>query len=396
MKILAISGRIPAAEKKGDQVVSFFRLTYLAKMGHSIELICFGELCRDDDRQAKEILEEAGIVVHLVRWRIWEAAWKLLTAVFRPDVPFQCALYSSGRFRNLIQELSSKLRVDALYCVMVRVAPNAAAYNGKMLVEMVDSMGLNFSRRASLARRPMRWLLDVERRRVSAYEKALAGRAERSFVVSNIDRKAIDSSKVDAIPLGIDMHRFGKDRKNTAYPLLTFTGNMHYQPNADAVCWFVQHCWWHIKHAVPSAHLVIAGSNPQSRVTSLANKDDSISVTGRVPSIADVLNSSTLAIAPMQSGSGMQFKILEAMACGVPVVTTSLGLGDIAAQPGKDLLVGDSAEEFSNLVIKLIDSVALNQAVGDNGLNYVLQNHSWDALNERFVTKSGLRQGACS
>ena len=92
----------------------------------------------------------------------------------------------------------------------------------------------------------------------------------------------------------------------------------------------------------------------------------------------------------MQSGSGMQFKILEAMACGVPVVTTARGLGDISASPGKDILVADSPKDFSRAVVSLLESEPLSRDVGDRGLRYVRANHSWDVLNERFVLACGI------
>ena len=117
------------------------------------------------------------------------------------------------------------------------------------------------------------------------------------------------------------------------------------------------------------------------------DKDSYLHITGRVASVGDVIKTSTVAIAPMQSGSGMQIKILEAMACGVPVVATSLGLGDIKAVPESDILIGDSPEDFTEMVIRLIRSEELNQYVGNNGLKFVESNHSWDSINERFLTR---------
>lgn len=384
MKIIAISNRVPAPEMKGDQVVSFFRLNYLAKMGHRIELVCFGDSRRSEDQNARMTLESSGVVVHFVHWKPLEAALNLLGAVLNHKMPLQCAIYRSDEFSKTVDKVAQTLKPDALYCVMVRVAENANIFEGKIFVEMVDSMGLNFSRRVALSNFVARWILDLERRRVSAYEKALAERSELSFVVSEIDRRMIDSKKVDVIPLGIDINRFSIKRRTCEFPVIAFTGNMNYQPNVDAICWFIQYCWAFIKQAMPGVCLVIAGNNPQSRLVALGESDTSIMVTGRVPSIAEVLNAASIAIAPMQSGSGMQFKILEAMACGVPVVTSTLGLGDIGAEVGKDLLVGDTPDTFVIAVLQLLRSPELREAVGKAGMRYVRQYHTWDALNSYF------------
>jgi glycosyltransferase involved in cell wall biosynthesis len=129
--------------------------------------------------------------------------------------------------------------------------------------------------------------------------------------------------------------------------------------------------------------LVIAGNNPRPEVIALRS-DNKVTVTGRVASLAAVLNSSRVSIAPMQSGSGMQFKILEAMACGVPVIASTLGLGDIAAVDGQDIILADTPDSFTDAVISLLQSESLREKIGDAGLRYVQAHHSWDAINERF------------
>jgi glycosyltransferase involved in cell wall biosynthesis len=223
----------------------------------------------------------------------------------------------------------------------------------------------------------------MECKRVSAYEVNVAQQATLSFVVSKFDQKFIGHEKVQTLPLGINCLDFFKQPSGGLDPTIVFTGNMNYKPNVDAVLWFFGQCWVKLKLAVPAVRWVVAGSNPTARVLAL-RADGAIKVIGRVESLAAVINAARLSIAPMQSGSGMQFKILEAMACGVPVVTTSLGLGDIAAKPDQDVIVADTADEFVQSIVNLLGSSDLRQSIGDAGLRYVNSNHTWDALNSEF------------
>lgn len=93
---------------------------------------------------------------------------------------------------------------------------------------------------------------------------------------------------------------------------------------------------------------------------------------------------------PIQSGSGMQFEILEAMACGLPVVTTQLGLGDVHAEPNKEIILADSPIAFARSVIEMFGSESLASCVGDNGCNYVQSNHNLGVINQKFATKCNL------
>lgn len=385
MKILAIASRIPAAEKKGDQIVSFFRLMYLAK-SHEIQLVCFGNELNNDERNAKLILENAGITVHIIPWRKSEAAFQLMIAILNSKMPFQCALFKSNAFQGKISTLLAEFKPELVYCVLIRAFPNLKNWNGRLLVDLVDSMALNFKRRISTARGIKKWLFEIEFHRLKHFENYISNVAERLFVVSNIDRIEISSNRVEAIPLGIDMFRFHKDENKSESPTVAFTGNMSYSPNVEAVKWFVENCWNDVNKLLPGVKLVIAGSNPSPVLLSLASSYDSIHVMGRVDSIAAILNQSHVAIAPMQSGSGMQFKILEAMACGVPVVTTNLGLGDISAVPDEDILIADTPGDFVGKLIALLKSKEFSDRIGGSGMLYLQKKHSWDALNKHFAT----------
>ena len=273
---------------------------------------------------------------------------------------------------------------------MIRVAPNINWYNGKLILEMVDSMGLNFLRRFHIAKGFKKWIFKREQIKVSNYEKSLADRSYRSFVVSSIDQKKINSRKVQVAPLGVKI--FKKFRKTVKKPIIVFSGNMFYQPNIDAITWFVKYCWSNILIQLPKAEFLIVGSNPTLEITAIEKKYPSIKVTGRVNSVFEVLNKASVSIAPMQSGSGMQFKILEAMACAVPVVCTSIGIGDIKAIEDKDVIVTDTPNDFAQKVVDIVKSQRQNDRIGKNGQLYVYKNHNWKKLNEKFVDLCDLKK----
>lgn len=380
MRILVVSPRVPEPGAKGDQVLSFYRVSHLSRC-HDVELICFGS--EVDDAGSINRLETMGVRVQIIPWSKFNAISRALIACFDAGKPLQCAIFYSKHFKSAVRRSLVTYNPDIVYAVTIRGLENLVDYQGPLFVDMVDSMALNFSRRIALSTGLMRWLLRFEFRRVRDYERTIAQRAVRSYVVSSIDEEAVASDRVSTIPLGIDESIFSRISEVQKEPMLIFTGNMGYQPNVDAVLWFYENCWGALKVELPSLRLVVAGRSPTTRVLELGS-DPMITVTGSVSEIAPLINSALVALAPMQSGSGMQFKILEAMACGVPVVANTIGLGDIKAIPGKDLLICDTPDEFIKSIIALIKSTDFRNRIGESGLRYVRNHHTWDRVNATF------------
>tara|TARA_B100000780_G_scaffold157034_1_gene109830 strand:- start:1314 stop:2489 length:1176 start_codon:yes stop_codon:yes gene_type:complete len=383
MKILIISGRIPATNMKGDQLVSFNRIKFYLSLNLDIQVICFGNRSNKLDDVLCKKLSEMGVDIKLIKMNRLEALLNLCISLFT-KLPFQCAIYESSAFKKEVQKSIKIFKPNFLHCMLIRSFENISNSSLPVFVDMVDSMALNFKRRLDNSRGVKKLILHEEYNRLVAYEKKVAELASHTFVVASADMNFIESAKVTSIPLGVDTEEFKPKKDDNKKLNIIFTGNMSYQPNIDAVVWFINNCFKGIKKEFPDINFNIVGREPHTSIIKLSIVDKSIQVLGDVDSIAYHLNNSSCALAPMQTGSGMQNKILEAMACGIPVVSSSMGLGDIKAIRDKEILISDSALGYTETVIRLLKSKELQEYIGNSGMEYVLQNHNWESVNKNF------------
>jgi glycosyltransferase involved in cell wall biosynthesis len=157
-----------------------------------------------------------------------------------------------------------------------------------------------------------------------------------------------------------------------------FTGNLGYFPNVDAVDWFVREVLPRVQRVHPEATFVAAGARPHRRVRALADTAGSVVIEGDVPDLGAVLMRAAVAVAPMRAGSGQPLKILEAMACGAPVVATPLAASGIAAEPERHLLIGADADAFAAQVVRILDRPALASELAVTAHSLVQERYPWE------------------
>ena len=163
-----------------------------------------------------------------------------------------------------------------------------------------------------------------------------------------------------------------------------FTGSMDYYPNIDAVLFFAEKCWPHIRLHVPGASWLIVGKDPPREVRDLAALAG-VAVTGTVPDITSYLAQASVAIVPLQIGSGTRLKILEALAMQKAVVTTSQGCEGLSVVSGEHVIVADQAQEFAQAVVDLLQDAQKRKVLGCAGRKLVETDYSWERCGNRLL-----------
>jgi sugar transferase (PEP-CTERM/EpsH1 system associated) len=186
-------------------------------------------------------------------------------------------------------------------------------------------------------------------------------------------------ASIHVVPNGVDVSAFTPASPSAGSSLL-FVGSMDYHANVDAVTWFVREVWPGVAARHPELEFVIAGRNPAKAAQALAS--GRIRVTGTVDDVRPYYEQAFAVVVPLRVGAGTRLKILEAMAAGVPVISTRLGAEGLDAQPGRDLLIADSPEEM----IDALDALTPEKrsAIAAAGRKLVEQAYDWRLLAERL------------
>ncbi len=225
----------------------------------------------------------------------------------------------------------------------------------------------------------------IEWPKLREFELAACNRADLVLTVTAHDRDILVSNgapgdKIHPLPIGVDTEGFQPVSLNPhSKSILTF-GTMSWPPNVDSVIHFAKNIYPRITELVPNAQFMIIGSNPTPEVRSLADEDPSITVTGYVDDLWPYAREAAVFVVPLRIGSGMRVKILDAMALGLPIVTTPIGCEGICLQDGRHALVADTPDRFANSVIRLLLDPIGRAALGSAGRELVESAYSWPSI----------------
>jgi polysaccharide biosynthesis protein PslH len=240
---------------------------------------------------------------------------------------------------------------------------------------------------------PMRLVYRREWGKVAALERRIAHEFDVSSFVSAAEASLFArlvperAGHIRGVSSGVDHRYFDPAQEHpavfdTALPTFVFTGTMDYPPNVDAVVWFATEILPVIRRSVPAAQFYVVGNGPSGEVQRLAGIEG-VFVTGRVPDVRPYVAHATAGVAPMRIARGIQNKVLEAMSLGKPVVLTSGALEGIEAEPGTDVILADTVEDFAATCCRLATGPD-GAAIGAAARARIVRDYDWSARLRRF------------
>jgi glycosyltransferase involved in cell wall biosynthesis len=228
-----------------------------------------------------------------------------------------------------------------------------------------------------MERGPRAPIVAFEAARLRRLETALLARAAACLVVSETERADIGPGPVRVVPNGVDACAFPYAEGPRVPGRVIFAGNLGYFPNVDAARWLATEIVPRLRSGLPEAELRLVGARPAGAVRALA-RGPGVSLAAAVPDMAPELARASVAIIPMRAGSGVQNKVLEAMAVGTPVVATPRAAAALDAQPGEHLLIAEDAEGLAAAALTLLRDPARARTLARAARALVEQRYRWD------------------
>lgn len=378
---------LPYPLLSGGQIRTYNLLKQLAKK-HEITLFALIK-----NHQEKEYIKE--IEPFCKQVRVFKRSSKPFT--LRNIIKTAFSSYPFLVMRNHVpeaveaikQDLSSQ-SYDLIHAETFYMMPHIPQTDTPVLLveQTIEYLGYqSYAQKRSL---PLKLLLNLDIKNIIHWERHYWREANVLVSMSEDDRTYIQKflskpQKVKVVSNGVNSDWFAqKERIFSKEPTILFVGTFKWLPNVEAVGYLVNEIWPFVKQLMPQAKLKIVGNAPTKTVKKYGEDDPSIDVVGRVEDIRDAFCSSHVLLAPVLSGKGTRYKILEAMASGTPIVATSTAVEGLNVEHNKQALVSDEPQQMAEYVTQLINDSDLWQNLSENGREFVQKEYDWAIISSKL------------
>ena len=386
MKILMLTPYLPYPLYSGGQIRTYNLLKHLSRK-HEITLFSF---IRDKIEvsyinKLKDLCTDVRVFVKRPPWSPTSLALSAITVY-----PLVVCMYLQKSLKKQIEELVSSQHFDLIHAETFYVMPNIPkGIIPTILVEQTIEYLVyqHFTETVRLS--PLKFLMDFDVRKIRYWEETFWKRAKRVVAMSTPDKaemkKIVPALKVDLVPNGVDttffkMHSLWRAKNQT----VLFVGNFKWLQNREAVEKLVCDIWPVVLAQKPQAKLWIVGRSPPQKVINYTS--DSIKVSSDVKDIRQAYYQSNVLLAPIFGPGGTRYKILESMASGLPVVTTTTGIEGIGATNQKDVLISDDSKGLAAETVKVLTDKLLYIKLARNSRKLVEKRFSWGEIAKQLDT----------
>ncbi|MCB0477502.1 MAG: glycosyltransferase [Crocinitomicaceae bacterium] len=377
-KLVMLLSRVPSKLDKGDKLRAFYQIKYLSE-SYEIFLICL-----DTEAQWYDFSTLEPYCKEIKLYRITKASrlFNLLKATIS-GLPFQVAYFYNSRVKKDILQYIQNCQPDHIYSQLIRTAEYVKnIHHIPKTIDYMDAFSKGIERRIKDANWLIKPLFKSENKRLLKYESLIFEYFEHKTIISEIDREFIfhvDRKKIEIIENGIDEKFFDVNSKWENQCNVLFTGNMSYPPNIKAAEFIAKS----IAPELSSFNFLISGAN--SDKLSFGKISENVKQTGWVEDIRVVYRDAKIFIAPMFIGTGVQNKLLEAMAMSLPCITTDLGNKPLGAKVGEEILVANSKDEFIEQIQQLFEDKELYEKISENGRRFVQNHFNWNKSTQKLI-----------
>jgi glycosyltransferase involved in cell wall biosynthesis len=379
--VLVLDEWVPYPPDTGKRVRTWNLLRRLARW-HRISLLCYGE----PEGEVASAVRSAGIHLHTVTPLAGKDAWRLyprLAANLFSPYPFSVKKHYTRRFRKRLKDLLDEEHFDLVHCEWApyaRFLSNVGRIPTIVMAHNIESQ--IWSRRARQSRTVAeRAFFSSQARKMESFERRALTRAGRVAVVTALDGEQLAAWGVRHISLvenGVDLDQFVPAEETPLLGHILFCGSLDWDPNLDALDFLLEEIMPPLIQRLPGVKLRIVGKGPSSSLRKRLAGRANVEFVGEVSDVRPYLAQTSVVVVPLRIGGGSRIKILEALAMGKAVVSTSIGAEGLAVSDGVHLVLADTPAEFASRAVELLTSPQESRRLGENGRRLVVDRYSWD------------------
>ncbi len=385
MRVFYICQRVPYPPDRGDKITTFNEIRHLAKT-HEVHVFCLADGEQDLANTGK--LKDYNVAsVTAVPFTGIGTKLRALLALFLGG-SLSVAAFNYKRLHDAIKQRFAESRPDVMIVYSCNVAQYAAHFpQVPRIMQFADLDSLKFGQYADRSGLILSWVYQLEQRRLLAYERHIADTFTHSLVCTDVERRdferLIPGRPVTLVANGVDLEYFHPMGQAKRPASIVFTGVMDYLPNIDAVQWFCSDIFPLVKREIPDATFVICGSRPVPAVMLLA-QTPGVTVTGRVPDTRPYMDSAQVFVAPLRMARGIQNKVLEALAMGLPCVSSTAAWRGTVIPSGDGIVATDEPQEFASCIIQLLGDHDYREQMALKARQSAEKFYTWDAQMQRL------------